>query len=245
MTITVQWAQWDCPNGVKACTTLRHGGVSEGVYQSLNLGAHVGDDPKAVYQNRERLKNFLRLPNEPAWLSQVHGTRVIDAAVADSNGQADGAFTNVPGIVCAVMTADCLPLFLCDKGGDKVGLLHVGWRGLAAGIVEQGVKGMDVEPARLLAWLGPAIGPEQFEIGEEVRAQLDNGQGAARAFRPSLKSGHWFADLCVLTRLRLQSLGITNISQSDACTKTDSWNYFSHRRDGVCGRMASVIWLEH
>ena len=242
--IQVQWAQWAGPENIKACTTLRHGGVSEGVYRSLNVGAHVGDVLEAVAENRARLRSFLHLPKEPVWMTQVHGTRVIDAAAANINDEADGAVTHVPSVVCAVMTADCLPLFLCDQHGTRVGVLHVGWRGLAAGIVEQGVKSMGIAPAQLLAWLGPAIGPGQFEIGDEVRDQLGGvNDERAHAFKLSDKSGHWLADLYELTRLRLHALGVKAISQSTACTKSDADNFFSHRRDSVCGRMASLIWL--
>ena len=242
--INVQWAQWACPENIKACTTLRHGGVSEGVYRSLNVAAHVGDVPEAVAENRARLKNLLHLPGEPVWMTQVHGTLVIDATTANTEDEADGAIADMPGIVCAVMTADCLPLFLCDQDGTRVGVLHVGWRGLAAGIVEQGVKSMDVAPAQLLAWLGPAIGPGQFEIGDDVHEQLGGtSDERAHAFKPSGRPGHWLADLPKLASLRLQALGVNSISQSSACTKSDADNFYSHRRDGVCGRMASLIWL--
>lgn len=242
--LQVKWTQWDCPENVKACTTLRHGGVSEGVYASLNLGAHVGDDSDAVFENRKRLKDFLQLPNEPIWMSQVHGTRIIDAASAEANEEADGAITHVPGVVCAVMTADCLALFLCDQDGSKIGLFHVGWRGLASGMVEHGVKQMGIASDQLHAWMGPTIGPEQFEIDAEVREQLGGSRDeTAHAFQPSVKAGHWLADLYTLTRLRLQNAGVSVIGQSSACTKSDAANYFSHRRDGICGRMASLIWL--
>ncbi len=242
--IQVQWAQWNCPANVKACTTLRHGGVSKGIYRSLNLGAHVGDDAEAVLQNRKRLKKFLNLPNDPLWLKQIHGIRVVEATHAYAGDEADGAITDAPGVVCAIMTADCLPLFLCDQAGSKVCVLHVGWRGLAAGIVEQGVKKMGVGPEQSLAWMGPAIGPDQFEIGGDVRERLSaKNNGAEHAFKPSGRPGHWLADLYGLTRMSLKAAGVRSIGQSKACTKSDAGSFFSHRRDGVCGRMASLIWL--
>ncbi len=235
---------WPAPTHVRAVTTTRAGGVSRGRYASFNLGDHVGDDPAAVARNREILRDALSLPAEPRWLRQVHGTQVIDAAQGDAHGEADGVWSAQPGVVCAVLTADCLPVLLCDRTGTKVAAVHAGWRGLAAGVIEQGVRALAVAPEELLVWLGPAIGPRAFEVGPEVRtAFMKHDPVAAGAFVPS-RDGRFLADLYALARLRLSALGVTRISGGGFCTFTDRDRFFSFRRDGSCGRMASLIWLE-
>jgi YfiH family protein len=235
---------WPAPANVRAFTTTRAGGASLGPYASLNLGDHVGDDPAAVVRNRELLRAALKFPTEPVWLRQVHGTQIIDAVQADAHGEADGAWSAQPGVVCAVLTADCLPVFLCDRAGTKVALLHAGWRGLAAGVIEQGVRALAVVPEDLLVWLGPAIGPQAFEVGMEVKAAfVQNNPAAARAFVPT-GDGRYLADLYALARLRLSALGVHHIYGGGFCTFTDRDRFFSYRRDGTCGRMASLIWLE-
>lgn len=242
--IEMLWAQWPAPAQVKALTTTRRGGVSAGPYASLNLAGHVGDEPANVAANRARLSMAAHLPAEPAWLDQVHGVRVIDAAAATPGVQADGSYARMPGVVCAVLTADCLPVFLCDRDGTRVAMLHAGWRGLAAGIVEQGVAALALPPARLLAYLGPAIGPRAFEVGPEVKATFVAQDGAAQAaFAPGVDGRYW-ADLYLLARQRLAGLGVDAVYGGDRCTHEDGGRFFSYRRDGRCGRMASMIWIE-
>jgi len=175
---------WPAPANVKALTTTRVGGLSRGPYASFNLGDHVDDDPDVVRRNRAWLREALALPAEPVWLKQVHGVTVVDAASADADTIADGAWTDRSGVVCAVLTADCLPVFLCNRQGTKVALLHAGWRGLAAGVIEAGLQALATPGAELLAWLGPAIGPDSYEVGDTVRdAFLTQDAGAAACFR--------------------------------------------------------------
>jgi len=234
---------WPAPANVRAAVTTRSGGVSVGPYASLNLGDHVGDEPVAVAENRARLVHALALPAEPGWLKQVHGTCVLDAALADGR-EADAGFATGPGVVCAVLTADCLPVLFCDRHGTHVAAAHAGWRGLAAGMLERTVEALGVPPGDVLAWLGPAIGPEAFEVGEEVRAEfLRHDARAAEAFRPS-PEGRWLADLYALARLRLQRQGVTAIHGGGLCTFRDAARFYSYRRDGVTGRMASLVWLD-
>jgi len=232
---------WPAPARVRAFSTTRAGGVSAGAYGSLNLADHVGDNPQQVQANRECLRRAASLPGEPVWLRQVHGTDVVDAAMGPAT--ADGSFTDAARTVCAVLTADCLPIFLCDRRGTMVGALHAGWRGLAAGIIETGVERMDVPGASLLAWLGPAIGPTAFEVGDDVReAFVRSDADAARAFVPNAR-GRWWADLYQLARRRLARVGVTAVYGGGHCTVTQADLFYSYRRDGATGRMASLIWL--
>lgn len=244
---------WPAPPNVKALQTTRNGGVSAAPYASLNLGDHVGDAPLRVARNRSLLEPLL--PGEPVWLQQQHGTVVVDAASAVCLPQADGCISSRAGAVCAVMTADCLPVLLCDGGGGVVGAVHAGWRGLCDGVIEQTVRAMNVPPGSLMAWLGPAIGARAFEVGEEVRAAFTARQpGAAAAFAPSRPShlpqpgkgasDKWLADLYALARQRLNALGIARIYGGGLCTYTDRERFFSYRRDGATGRMGTFIWLE-
>lgn len=236
-------ATWPAPPNVRALTTTRSGGASRGRYESLNLGDHVGDDPDAVQRNRALLRAALNLPAEPLWLKQVHGTNVVDAASAEPGVAADGAGTDKPGVVLAVLTADCLPVFLCDRAGTRIALLHAGWRGLAAGVIEAGVRRLGVRGTEVLAWLGPAIGPQSYEVGEEVRAAFIGRDAAAgRAFRAN-GPGRWWADIYELARQRLHALGVGAISGGEHCTLREQDRFFSFRRDGQCGRMASLLWL--
>lgn len=231
---------WPAPPGVSALVTTREGGVSAGRYASLNLAAHVGDDPEAVRRNRGILGRIL--PSEPAWLDQRHTTTVSDAGV--SGCVADAAVTRTPGTVCAVLTADCLPVLLCDEAATWVAAVHAGWRGLAAGIVEAAVARGPTAPARLIAWLGPAIGPQRYEVGHEVRAEFAKvDPDAVAAFAPSV-NGRWMADLYALARRRLQSAGVERVHGGGWCTASDAERFYSYRRDGVTGRMASLVWLE-
>lgn len=233
---------WPAPARVKALQTTRQGGVSLAPYDSLNLGSHVGDNPLAVARNRILLNTLL--PSEPVWLEQKHGTRVAGADHASCLPQADACIARQRGAVCVVMTADCLPVLLCDKQGTVVGAAHAGWKGLVAGVIEATVLAMDVAPQSLMAWLGPAISQEAFEVGDEVRTAFIAVQPqAAAAFIPG-QSGKWFADIHALARLRLNALGITQIYGGDRCTYRERELFFSYRRDGVTGRMGTFIWLE-
>lgn len=235
---------WPAPDRVHALVTTREGGVSEAPYDSLNLGVHVGDDPARVAENRRRLQALL--PAEPCWLNQVHGTTVLDADTW-SGGlmDADAVVSRRAGRVCAVMTADCLPVLLCDVAGSVVAAAHAGWRGLHGGIVDATVAAMDVSPSSLVAWLGPAIGPDAFEVGEEVRqAFMSHTPQAVHAFRATATPGKWMADLYALARLRLAALGVARVYGGEFCTHADATRFFSYRRDGVTGRMASLIWLD-
>jgi len=235
---------WPAPARVRALSTTRLGGVSAGPYRALNLGDHVGDDPQQVRVNRERLQRDAGVPTEPCWLRQVHGIDVVDVADAEPGSTADGSFATERNKVCVVLTADCLPILLCDRRGTTVAALHAGWRGLAAGIVEAGIARLGVPGASLLAWLGPAIGPTAFEVGDDVRdAFVGVDAEAAVAFTANPR-GRWFADLYRLARRRLQRHGVGAIYGGGYCTYTQADLFYSYRRDGATGRMASLIWLD-
>lgn len=244
--VAVDWIvpDWPAPAGVRAVTTTRHGGISQGCYASMNPADHVDDAPPAVAENRQRLLHALTLPADPVWLQQVHGTTVVDAAAGGPAPAADAAFSRQPGVVCAVLTADCLPVLLTDTAGDCVAAVHAGWRGLVAGVIEQTVVALALPGERLLAWLGPAIGPQAFQVGAEVRdAFLSHDQAAATAFRQG-SDGSCYADLYHLARLRLAAVDVTAVYGGGLCSYTDSDRFYSYRRDGVTGRMATLIWLE-
>lgn len=233
---------WPAPVQVRALQTTRLGGVSSAPYDSLNLASHVGDAPLAVARNRMLLNTLL--PSEPVWLEQVHGTLVVNADAASCRPQADACIARHRAAVCAVMTADCLPVLLCDRSGTVVGAAHAGWKGLAAGVVEATLRAMQVAPQQLIAWLGPAISQRAFEVGGEVRAAFIAAQPqAASAFIPG-QNGKWRADLYALARMRLNALGVTQIYGGNFCTFSEPERYFSFRRDAVTGRMATFIWLE-
>jgi hypothetical protein len=253
--VSAAWveADWPAPGGVRALCTFRTGGASAAPYGSLNLGSHVGDAPVAVAENRRRLRVAAGLPAEPVWLEQVHGAHVADLdAVPDPDGlgrvgPADAAFTRRPGRVCAILTADCLPLLLAAESGDLVAAAHAGWRGLAGGVIEAAVAAVTAAgatPGKLLAWLGPAIGPRHFEVGAEVReALLADDPGAEAAFAANSR-GRFMADLGTLARRRLEARGVDRIHGGGECTFDAADRYFSYRRDGVTGRQAALIWLE-
>ncbi|HYF60025.1 MAG TPA: peptidoglycan editing factor PgeF [Burkholderiaceae bacterium] len=244
---------WPASPRVRAFSTVRAGGVSAGPWGlegglagGLNLGAHVGDDPSAVAENRARLQAALPAPIR--WLEQVHGTAVHDAdRPAHEVPVADAAVCSSGAVVLAVMTADCLPVLLADREGRAVALAHAGWRGLAAGVVEAAVAALRAkagERASIAAWLGPAIGPRAFEVGDEVRAAFCDGDArAARAFAADPVAGKWRADLCALARLRLADCGVEAVHGGDACTVSEPSRFYSHRRDRRTGRMASLVWL--
>lgn len=239
---------WPAPARVHAASTLRIGGVSGGGYASLNLGSHVGDHPAAVLENRRRLRSALRLPAEPLWLNQVHGKAVAQPAWHERPPTADvGVFNAYSGGargVCAILTADCLPVLFCDRAGTRVAAAHAGWRGLAGGVLGAAVNALGVPPDQLLVWLGPAIGPGAFEVGAEVvQAFAARNSATASAFTPNAR-GRWQADLYLLARLELASLGVEAVHGGGWCTVTEAERFFSYRRDGQTGRMATLIWLE-
>ena len=245
---------WPAPASIHAVVTTRTGGVSEAPYHSLNLGKHVGDAPDKVSENRARVRHLL--PNEPIWLEQVHGTRVWDSG---EDYQADAAISAEPEQVITVLTADCMPVFFCNRAGTLVGVAHAGWRGLCAGVLENTVQalckkslalGQTLARADILVWLGPAIGPSCFEVGNEVREQfIDAARLTGAGFPletfqaiPGKPQKYW-ANLYQLARSRLKNAGIQAIYGGDLCTFTQSEQFFSHRRDGVSGRFAALIWL--
>lgn len=237
-------AAWPAPPWIRAGTTTRMGGVSSPPYESLNLGEHVGDDPDCVRCNRQRLREMLGLTSEPAWLAQQHGSRVIAVHSGECNAEADAAFTTEAGVACAVLTADCLPLLLCNSRGTQVAAVHVGWRGLVCGVIANVVRTFSDRPDELLAWLGPGIGPLAYEVGSEVKkACCDHAPGAERAFQPAGK-GRWQADLSLLARLDLARLGVGRCYGGHWCTASAPELFYSYRREGRTGRMASLIWLK-
>jgi hypothetical protein len=238
---------WPAPPNVRSLLTTRAGGVSLGPYSSLNLGRHVGDDPQAVATNRARVSELLAGAGEPLWLDQVHGTRVIDSAAfssSDAPPMADAAFSRSAGAVCVVLTADCLPVLFCDDAGSVVAVAHAGWRGLIAGVLEETIVAMGVPGHALMAYLGPAIGPQAFVVGDEVRSAFVAADAkAARAFTPSLPD-KWLADIYRLARQRLVGQGVESIFGGSYCTVSEADRFFSYRRDGRTGRMAAMIWLD-
>lgn len=239
--LTLITPDWPAPANVKALQTTRQGGVSMGVYASLNLGEHVKDNPQHVAANRQLLSAYL--PSEPVWLNQVHGVRVIDAALSSCLESADASVATHKQVVCVTMTADCLPVLLCDHAGTVVAAVHAGWRSLCDGVIEATVAAMPVPTDQLMAWLGPAIGPEAFEVGSEVRAQfMAKDEQAESAFKA--KGDKWLGDLYTIARQRLQRLGVTQVYGGGHCTFSEPETFFSFRRDGDTGRMGSFIWLE-
>jgi len=239
---------WPAPPSVRAFVTTRQlPGNSLPPYDAFNLGLRTGEDPAVARANRELLLRAFGLPSPPRWLHQVHGDLVETFdAVADTNDvepQADAAVTHTPGVVLAILTADCLPVLLCANDGAEVAAVHAGWHGLAAGVIEACVGRLRTSPAELIAWLGPAIGPASYEVGDEVRATfIAHDHVASAAFSPT-RPGHWLCDLYTLARQRLQALGIANVHGGGFDTRTDE-RFYSYRRDGVnSGRFASLIWI--
>ncbi len=233
--------EWPAPANVRALQTLRSGGLSQVPWDSFNLAEHVGDNPADVAGNRSLLGQ--KLPAEPCWLTQIHGNFAVDAVIAPKMIEADAAFSSQAGVVCAVMTADCLPVLFCDAAGSVVAAAHAGWRGLLSGVLEQTIAGMKVPGGQLLAWLGPCIGPENFEVGDEVRQAFVARDSAAKAAFKPLGQSKWLADLPLLARQRLNSAGVLAIFGGGMCTVDERSRFYSYRRDGVTGRMASLIWL--
>jgi len=264
LTSSFLFANWPAPRKVHAFTTLRQGlGASRPPFDSFNLGTNAGDEPDAVLHNRGLLIQSAGLPAAPQWLRQMHGTAVwrfddgfagqvsgiVDTPDDGVRGDipcGDASVTSTPGVVLAILTADCLPVLLCAKDGSEVGAAHAGWRGLAAGVLEHTVAAMSTAPGELLAWLGPAAGPQEYEIGAEVyEAFVARDRRAAAAFVPT-RPGHWRVDLYALARLRLQSAGVAaaDIHGGDLCTISDPQRFYSHRRDHRTGRMASLVWMD-
>ena len=244
--MSVKWlgAEWaSAPPGIVAGTTLRRGGYSVGPYESLNLGAHVGDDASAVARNRGIARQACGWPAQPVWLRQVHGTRAVRATPESGTAEADGAFTDRPGVVCAVLTADCLPVVLAARDGSRVGVAHAGWRGLGEGIIEATIAAMGIPGPDLTAWLGPAISQAAFEVGPEVRERFEQHDRSAAAFFVANARGRWQADLYALARLRLEKSGVVAIGGGGRCTFGEAHDFFSYRRDGNCGRMATFAFL--
>ncbi|ODS63077.1 MAG: multi-copper polyphenol oxidoreductase [Arenimonas sp. SCN 70-307] len=245
-------ADWPAPPGVRAVTSLRSGdGVSQAPFDRLNLGMNCGDEPAAVLENRRRMAAWLQLPSQPRWLRQVHGVEVVRVGAGLARGEgapepepeADAAVTSEPGVVLAILTADCLPVVFAARDGSEIGAAHAGWRGLAGGVLEATVAAMHTPPGELVAWLGPAAGPVNYEIGEEVRAAFTGPDpGAAEAFIAT-RPGHWRVDLYALARRRLAAVGVTNVHGGGLCTIADPSRFYSHRRDGRSGRLATLAWL--
>lgn len=235
---------WDAPARVRAVCTTRHGGVSQGTYASLNLASHVGDDPEAVHANRARLRRMLALPAEPCWLEQVHGTALTEAEpLATSAPRADAAFTREVGRVCVVLTADCLPILLCDRHASVVAAVHAGWRGLLDGILPRTLAALAGSARDWLAWIGPGIGAASYRVGPDLRERFVAADAeSADCF--TLQAGNWHADLAGLAAHQLRAAGVAVVTRHPGCTLRDANDFFSYRRDGVTGRFASLIWLE-
>ncbi len=223
---------------------MRSNGESQPPYNGLNLGAHVGDVPSAVIANRTCLQTSMGMPEQPVWLDQTHSSKVVDLAeeflLSECPLPADGSFTRKTDQICTVMTADCLPLLLTDRAGSFVAAIHVGWRGMADGIIEQAIKAIECDVSQILAWAGPCIGASHFEVGLEVKTRLG---GADSAYRPHPDNTKIYADLTELAKQRLHNKGIRGFYSADLCTYTDSQRFFSYRRDGITGRMATFIWI--
>ena len=237
---------WPIPDNVAIAMTNRLGGVSHAPFNSLNLGLHVGDDPQNVLANRALLIQQLSLPCEPLWLNQVHGTNVVNIQEISTRNlviQADGSYSSRFGHVCAVMTADCLPVLLCNRQGTEVAAVHAGWRGLCDGVIEQALRFFKSPSAELMAYLGPAIGPNIFEVGIEVRDVFVDKHIEAAQYFTHVREDKYLADLVGLAKLRLANAGISHIYSADICTFSDP-DYFSYRRDKQTGRLASLIWLK-
>lgn len=256
-------ADWPAPARVRTLISTRAGGVSEGPFASNNLGAHVGDNPQHVAVNRQRLLEKADSAYAVQWLNQVHGTRVVEASDAGQVVEADGCTTSAPGVACAVLTADCLPVLIANRSGTRVAAVHAGWRGLADGVLVAALERFDDAANNIVVYLGPAIGPRHFEVGPEVRQyfldrahvapvesiaresqpELTSGRGSLdNAFQPSV-GDRYLADLYQIARIQCAEAGVVNIYGGGFCTYADSERFFSYRRDGQTGRLVSAIWL--
>ena len=237
-------ADWPAPDWIHAGTTTRIGGVSQGPYSSFNLGLHVGDKKEDVLTNRQKLTGHLNLSSEPCWIKQVHENNVIRAQKDILGPTADGEFTNKTDTICVVLTADCLPLLLCDKAGTTVAAVHVGWRGFSKNIIFHALNKFATTGDKLIAWLGPCISAEHYEIDNVVYDATRNIFPEANRCFSETRQGHWLLDLKLLVKMYLNSLAIEQVYSSPGCTYSDSTHFFSHRRDGTTGRMASMIWID-
>jgi YfiH family protein len=237
--------EWDLPPGVRAAFTTRLGGMSVAPWDSFNLATHVDDNPEHVAANRARLRDLLGLGSEPFWLNQVHGVEVagLAAKLASAAPDADASVTSRPGMACVVMVADCLPVLFTTLDGSRVGAAHAGWRGLASGVLEQTVRAIGVPGNQLRAWLGPCISSEHFEVGDEVREEFARKFASAHTYFERNARGRWQADLIGLARHCLETLGVVDVSGGKWCTYRDRERFYSHRRDGKCGRNAALVWL--
>jgi len=239
-------ADWPAAPQIKAFTTTRKNGYSIIPYDSFNLAMHVGDDPNAVYKNRAALQEALLLPQAPCWLNQTHSTQVVrlTAPTCDTPPEADASVTNQPGIVCAVLTADCLPILLCDRAGTQVAAIHAGWRGLLNGIIDETLNTLSLPGEQLMAWLGPAIGPQAFGINEDIRQQFIDRHPA---FEAGFLQHHnqWHGNLYQLAKINLAQRGVTTVSGGDFCTQSEPDRFFSYRgaKNNQTGRMATLIWI--
>jgi polyphenol oxidase len=234
--------KWNAPANVQALSTTRAGGYSEAPYAGLNMGFGSGDDPSAVRKNRTSLLREVDAPSEPIWLAQVHGVECVEAKSDAAGIAADASFSRTPNEVCAVMTADCMPVLFCSVDGERVAAAHAGWRGLANGVLETTCERMGGEVDSIMAWLGPCIGQANYEVGEEVRTSfLADDRQASKYFAPT-RPGHWCADLPGLAQQRLLKLGVREVSGGHWCTHAEPNRFYSYRRDGITGRMATLIW---
>ena len=235
--------EWPAPLNIRACTSLRYDGKSQGCYQSFNLADHVGDDPECVRHNRQLLKESLQLPNEPAWLEQTHSSRVVRIDMSN-NRHADAAVSFKSENVCVILTADCLPILFCDRNGTRVAAVHAGWKGLSGGIITTTLEALQCPAEELLVWLGPAIGPNAYQVGDDVRdVFLSQGEQYALAFLPD-NLGRWMANLYYIALLQLKDSGVKAIYGGIYCSYTDTERFFSFRRNNQTGRMASLIWMQ-
>jgi YfiH family protein len=233
---------WPAAKNIHAAVTLRSGGLSKGAFSSLNPALHVNDKPENVLANRKTISDMLNLPGAPVWLEQVHGSRVIKADQSTQLQQADASYSEQAGVVCAVMTADCLPILLATSEGDKIAAIHAGWRGLLAGVIRQTVN--DLDATNIIAWLGPAIGPDCFEVGSEVKtAFVKQSANYAAGFKQK-NQNKYLADIYQLATIELATMGVTQVYGGDFCTVTDNERFYSYRRDGKTGRMATLIWRD-
>ena len=244
ISIECVYPDWSAPDNIKAFTTTRISGHSQGDYAGLNLASHVKDNQLDVEKNRQLLIDQLALPEQPLWLDQVHGVDAVNVATVSQPVVADAAYCDQKNKICAVLTADCLPVLICNRQGTKVAAVHAGWRGLLAGVIENTIDAMQEPANNILIWLGPAIGPQAFEVGQEVKdAFVNDILETERAFRAN-RPGHYLADIYQIAKIRLNKTGIVSVSGGDYCTYTDNEHFYSYRREANTGRMASLIWME-
>ncbi|MCW8853600.1 MAG: peptidoglycan editing factor PgeF [Gammaproteobacteria bacterium] len=244
ISIECVYPDWSAPDNIRAFTTTRISGYSQGHYAGLNLASHVKDNQLDVEKNRQLLIEQLALPAQPLWLDQVHGVTVVNAAGKSESLVADASYCDQKNRVCAVLTADCLPVLICNRQGTKVAAAHAGWRGLLAGVIEETIHAMQEPAENILVWLGPAIGPHAFEVGQEVKdAFINDMLDTELAFRAN-RPGHYLVDIYQIAKIRLNKIGVVSVSGGDYCTYTDSERFYSYRREVNTGRMASLIWME-